>query len=211
MKSTRKRVAIGMANRQRLHANGTLPVRTRTSDSRVPLTAFLVFMVLLVSHAAVAAGTTPIKVMTYNTHHGGTAETPATTDNQLDTIAAQNPDVVVLQEAYSTQFNYYVNGLNARMNTTAWHGSYAKQCKAGTAPNCTSYSSEVAMILTRLKTVAVTPQLMWVKDDYFAARAAIRMSVALADGTEVNVFACHLPALLAYRSARATYVTQLTD
>lgn len=210
MKNTKKRVAIGMVVRQGLHANGTLPARTRTSDSRVPLTAFLVLMVLLVSHAAVAAGTTPIKVMTYNTHHGGTAQTPKTTDNQLDTIAAQNPDVVVLQEAYYSQLSYYVNGLNARMNTTAWHGSYAKNCKAGTEPNCTSYSSEAAIILTRLKTVAVTPQLMWAKDDYFVARAAIRMSVALEDGTEVNVFACHLPALLAYRSSRVTYVNKIT-
>lgn len=210
MRKTRKRVAIGVAVRRQLHADGALPVRTRTTDSHVPLTAFLVLMVLLVARAALAAGTTPIKVMTYNTKHGGTAVSPQTTDNQLDTIAAQNPDVVVLQEAYSTQLNYYVNGLNARMNTTAWHGTYAKNCKAGTEPNCTSYSSEVAMILTRLKTVAVTPQLMWVKDDYFAARAAIRMSVALEDGTEVNVFACHLPALLAYRSARVTYVNKLT-
>ena len=102
--------------------------------------------------------------MTYNTHHGGTATSPATTDSQLDMIAAENPDVVVLQEAYSTQLAYYVNGLNARQNTTAWHGSSNKTCKAGVEPTCTTYTSESVMILTKLKTVAVTPRLIWAKD-----------------------------------------------
>jgi len=211
MKNTSKRVAIGKTLRKRLHCDEALSVGTRTSDSRVPLTALLVVMVLLVSHAAIAATTAPIKVMTYNTHHGGKAQSPATTDNQLDTIAAENPDVVVLQEAYASQLNEYVNGLNARMGTTAWHGAYSKHCKAGTEPNCTSYSSEATMVLTRLKTVAVTPRLIWAKDDYSVARGAVRMSVALADGREVNVFSVHLPAYIAYRSARVTYVNTLTN
>jgi endonuclease/exonuclease/phosphatase family metal-dependent hydrolase len=165
---------------------------------------------MLVVPITTASAATPIKVMTYNTHHGGTTTSPASTDDQLDTIAAENPDVVVLQEAYASQLTYYVNGLNARMGTTAWHGSYAKHCKAGTEPTCTSYASEVVMVLTRLKTAAVTPRLMWAKDDYFAARAALRMSVALADGAQVNVFSVHLPALLAYRAARVTYVNTFT-
>ena len=62
------------------------------------------------------------------------------------------------------------------------------------------------MILTKLKTVAVTPRLIWAKDDYHVARATLRMAVELADGTQVNVFAAHLPALVAYASARVTWV-----
>jgi endonuclease/exonuclease/phosphatase family metal-dependent hydrolase len=155
---------------------------------------------------ASAQATQPIKVMTYNTHHGGTAQSPASTDSQLDTIAAENPDVVILQEAYSTQLDYYVKGLNARRNTTAWHGAYNRTCSKGTEPNCTSYTSESVMILTRLETVATTPRLIWAKDSYHVARATLRMSVATADGTEVNVFAAHLPALVSYASARVTWV-----
>ncbi len=156
--------------------------------------------------AAVPASAATIKVMTYNTHHGGMATTPTTTDNQLDTIAAQNPDVVVLQEPYVTQLGYYVNGLNSRLGTTAWHGTYAKHCQAGTQPACTSYSGETVMVLTKLTTLAVTPSLIWAKDKYFVARATIRMSVALNDGTPVNVFVCHLPALSSAQTARVSYV-----
>jgi endonuclease/exonuclease/phosphatase family metal-dependent hydrolase len=168
--------------------------------------SLLLSALLLGSHAATAATTLPIKVMTYNTHHGGTATSPSTTQSQIDMIAAENPDVVLLQETYYNQLSTYVNGLNTRQNTTAWHGSYARTCKAGTEPNCTSLSSESVMILTRLKTVAVTPRLIWAKDDYHVARATLRMAVELADGTQVNVFVAHLPALVAYASARVTWV-----
>ena len=164
-------------------------------------------MALLASSATAQAATTTIKVMTYNTHHGGTASTPATTDGELDTIAAQNPDVVVMQEAYVSQLNYFVNGLNARLGTTAWHGTFARHCQAGVEPNCTTYRSETVMILTRLTTLAVSPRLIWAKDDYHVARATIRMSVALSDGTPVNVFVCHLPAQLE-RTGRANHLHQ---
>jgi endonuclease/exonuclease/phosphatase family metal-dependent hydrolase len=169
-------------------------------------TALLLPSMILGPTTVASAAPQAIKVMTYNTHHGGTASSPATTDSQLDTIAAQNPDVVILQEAYSTQLDYYVKGLNARQNTTAWHGSYNKTCSTGVEPTCTKYTNESVMILTRLKTVAVTPRLIWAKDSYHVARATLRMSVATADGTQVNVFAAHLPALVAYAPARVTWV-----
>jgi endonuclease/exonuclease/phosphatase family metal-dependent hydrolase len=168
--------------------------------------ALLLPTVLIGSSTAASAATQQIKVMTYNTHHGGTAQSPATTDFQLDTIAAQNPDVVVLQEAYVTQLDYYVNGLNSRQNTTAWHGSANKTCSTGVEPNCTKYTNESVMILTKLKTVAVTPRLIWAKDSYHVARASLRMAVALADGTQVNVFVAHLPALSSGSAARTTWV-----
>jgi endonuclease/exonuclease/phosphatase family metal-dependent hydrolase len=178
-----------------------------TQTTRVLRIATLAVLALVVSLGTARATTQMIKVMTYNTHHGGQATTPATTDNQLDMIAAQKPDVVVLQEAYSSQLTYYVNGLNSRLGTDAWHGSYAKHCKSGTPPTCTSYKSETVMILTRLTTLAVDSTLIWAKDNYHVARATIRMSVALSDGTPVNVFVCHLPALSNAQAARMAYVS----
>ncbi len=167
--------------------------------------AFLLPTVLIGTTATASAANPQIKVMTYNTHHGGDGSS-ARLESQLDTIAAENPDVVVLQEAYSSQLDTYVRGLNARQHTTAWHGAYNKTCKAGVEPTCTTYTSESVMILTRLKTVATTPRLIWAKDSYHVARATLRMAVALADGTQVNVFVAHLPALVAYAPARVTYV-----
>jgi endonuclease/exonuclease/phosphatase family metal-dependent hydrolase len=126
--------------------------------------------------------------MTYNTYHGSQP------DGQLDTIAAQNPDVVVLQEASYTQLAYYVAGLNSRLRTTAWHGAYARHCTSGSQPTCTTWYDGSVMLLTRLKTVSTNSILVWAADDYQVARAALQMQVALADGTPLNIFVCHLPA-----------------
>src|SRR5262245_34050350 len=142
--------------------------------------AFLGLVLSLGVVLPASAGT--IKLVDYNTSHGGLKYTPASTNRQLDTLAAQNPDVVILQEAYKTQLSTYVNGLNSRLGTTAWHGAYAVHCKTGTAPNCTTYGTEVVMILTRLTTLATNSTLIWAKDDYFAARATLHMRVATEDG-----------------------------
>ena len=62
------------------------------------------------------------------------------------------------------------------------------------------------MILTRLKILAVTPRLIWAKDSYHVARATLRMSVELANGSAVNVFVAHLPAGSSAAAARMTWV-----
>lgn len=153
--------------------------------------------------AAASGATSPITVLTYNTDHGGR---PNGTAGELNTIAAQNPDVVVLEEAGQSQLSTYVDGLNARFGTTAWHGVAARHCNVGTEPTCATYTDESAMVLTRLKTVSSASKLIWAKDDYHVARASVEMTVALADGTRVNVFVCHTPALSDAAAARTKYV-----
>src|SRR5436190_14712857 len=184
--------------------------RMLSSTRIIAKSAALIAFVLAAMVVTPAAAAT-ITVMTYNTRHGGLAKTPPTTDAEIALIAAQNPDVVVLQEGYTNQVSYYVNGLNSRLGTTAWHGASIKHCKAGTAPTCTTWSSEVVMVLTRLKTVAADSLLIWAKDDYFAARGAVQMTIAAADGTLVNVFGCHLPANKNAEASRLTYVTALQN
>lgn len=165
----------------------------------------LSFVLALAAATPVSAAT--VKVMTFNTHHGGTKTTPPTTDGEIDTIAAENPDVVVMQEAYASQLSYYVDGLNARQGTSAWHGIAAKHCKSGTQPTCTSQPGESTMIVTKLKTISSDTTLIWANDDYWVARASAHMTVAAADGTTFNVFVCHTPAMSNYAASRAKYVS----
>jgi endonuclease/exonuclease/phosphatase family metal-dependent hydrolase len=183
---------------------GTAAMTMHIPSARALRLALLFPLSLAVSPATAWPASPVVKVMTYNTHHGGWATTPSTTDRQLDTIAAQDPDVVALQEAYASQLTYYVDGLNSRLGTDAWHGTYASNCQEGSEPICSRYSSETVMILTRLTTLAVNARLIWAGDEYHVARPTIRMSVALEDGTAINVFVCHLPAKAA--AARLAYV-----
>src|SRR5262245_6110373 len=176
------------------------------SPSRRITCAAAFFGLVLSLGVALPASAGTIKVVTYNTAHGGRSVTPASTDRQLDTLAAQNPDVIVLQEAYTSQLSYYVNGMNSRLGTTAWHGAQAANCLSGNAPTCTSYATESQMILTRLTTLATNANLIWAKDNYRVARGTVHMKVVMDDGTPVNVFNCHLPALDNAQTARVTYV-----
>jgi len=175
-----------------------MPTRTLVVSLRAAAAALTLTLGFSV---AATASTLPIKVVQYNTNNGGDPS------GQMDVMAAQAPDVVVTEEARDTQLSTYVNGMNSRMGTTAWHGVYARHCQAGTNPTCTSYTDESVMILTRLKTVSTTSRLIWARDDYHVARATIKMTVALADGTQVNVFVCHLPALSDASASRVAYVT----
>jgi len=153
-----------------------------------------------------SATTVPIKVITYNTNNGGDP------NGQLDTIAGQNPDVVVLQEASYAQLAAYVDGMNARLHTTVWHGQAARHCKYGTKPTCTTWYDGSVMILTRLTTLGIDSTLIWAADDYQIARASLHMRVALQDGTPLNIFVCHLPAMVngsfnAAQPSREEYVS----
>lgn len=168
--------------------------------------AFAAALALGLTIAAAPADATTIKVMTYNTYHGGTRN--GTTGGQMDTIAAQNPDVVVLQETQKSQLSEYVDGLNARMGTSAWHAVYTDNCTKGTKPTCTQWRGEGSMILTRLTTLSSTTALMWASDDYFVARGTAHMLVSMPDGTRVNLFVCHLPALSDAATSRITYVNE---
>ena len=154
--------------------------------------------------SAVPAAAATVKVITYNTHHGG--QTTGTTDSQIAMLAAQKPDVIVLQEASATQLSQYVSGLNARLGTSAWHGKYTMHCKAGTKPTCRYFSGESVMILTRLRTISSSAILIWAPEDYWVARGVLHMEIAAGDGTTFHVFACHLPALADASSARITWV-----
>ncbi len=180
-------------------------MRSRVLAAVVVRASLALSALLAGSHAAVAASA-PIKVLTYNTHHGGTATSPATTDSQLDMIAAENPDVVCCRKRIRRNSPTTSTASTLARTRPRGTGAYNKTCKQGVEPNCTTYTTESVMILTKLKTVAVTPRLIWAKDDYHVARATLRMAVALPDGTQVNVFAAHLPALVAYASARVTWV-----
>ncbi|MCU1385819.1 MAG: endonuclease/exonuclease/phosphatase [Acidobacteria bacterium] len=145
-----------------------------------------------------------LTAMTLNTKHGGQA--PWRTKDQIAEIVAEAPDIVLLQEADSSQLDDYVNGINRGLQSVDWHGEYARHCYAGTPPDCSNATGEAVMILTRLPITGVEKRLIWAADEYVAARGVLRVTVRLDDGTALQIFACHLPAAEAARDARITWV-----
>jgi len=156
--------------------------------------------------AAIPARAADLTVITLNTKHGGAA--PWNTADQIGAIVAAHPDIVILQEADASQLEQYVAGINRGLQSTTWHGVYARHCRTGTAPDCSSPTDEAVMILTRLPITDVERRLIWAGDEYFAGRGVLSATVGLDTGASLQVFAVHLPAAQAARGARMTWVKE---
>jgi endonuclease/exonuclease/phosphatase family metal-dependent hydrolase len=160
--------------------------------------------VVAATAAVASAQPAAITAMTFNTKHGGQA--PWNTTDQIAEIVAENPDIVMLQEANSSQLEEYVDGINRGLHSTAWHGEFAYHCDAGHAPDCTRRTDEAVMVLTRLPIVDAEPRLIWSGDEYFVARGVLRVEVRVDARTTAQVFACHLPASEAAGASRIQWV-----
>jgi len=144
--------------------------------------------------------------LTLNTKHGG--EPPGSFADQIAAIAAAAPDVVFLQEARYQQLSAYVGALNGAMKTDAWHGDYARHCRIGRDPTCASYADESVMILARRPFGASERRLIWARDDAWAARGVLRARIAIADGSAIEAFSCHLPADAAFAASRRQWAAR---
>ena len=162
-------------------------------------------LLAIVSHAP---STDRIVALTLNTKHGG--EPPGRFEDQIGAIAAAAPDVVFLQEARYQQLSAYVDALNAAMNTGAWHGDYARHCRAGHDPTCASFADESVMILSLRPFETSERHLIWARDDAWAARGVLRARIAIGDGAAIETFSCHLPADTAFAASRRAWAARFT-
>ena len=147
--------------------------------------------------------------MTLNTRHGG--EPPWSVEDQIAEIAAASPDIVFLQEARYQQLSTYLEALNGAMNTTAWHGDYARHCESGRQPTCASYAGESVMILSRRPFVETDRHLIWARDGAWVARAVLRVRVKITESVAIEAFSCHLPADKKFSASRRAWATSFIE
>ena len=171
--------------------------------------AFLFTTVMLL------AGVTParaqsLKVMTFNIEHGDHGE-----NLQADFIAAQNPDVLILQEVSPGAETRYKTLLEQRTFRT-WNVKYQPNCERfgspdpnAPAPVCNQLDGDGVAILTPLAFQDLPEQtFLWGRDDWTDARSAVRVKVRV-NGRDVQVFGTHLAAGSAYEQVRISQVNQL--
>jgi endonuclease/exonuclease/phosphatase family metal-dependent hydrolase len=159
---------------------------------------------LVGTSAPALAQHTTVRAMTLNTRHGGIA--PWHFADQVAAIVAESPDIVFLQEVPAGQLDDYVKGINAGLKSTAWHGALSRHCVSGAAPRCTSTSGETVVILSRYRFVDVDPRVIWAADQFVAGRAVLRVKLLLDDGTPLQTFSVHLPALSTAAQARVVWM-----
>jgi endonuclease/exonuclease/phosphatase family metal-dependent hydrolase len=103
------------------------------------------------------------------------------------------PDVIVLQEALSSQFGTYLAELRAQTGF-AWTGVFAAHCSPGAWNGgwCSAPQDEGVAVVTHLPVVDTATALLPFADDWHSGRALARASIDVGGGRVVNFFAAHM-------------------
>jgi endonuclease/exonuclease/phosphatase family metal-dependent hydrolase len=131
-------------------------------------------------------------VATWNIQINDGSETHARV--AMDNLMAigPRPDVVVIQEAYASLFNVYIDELQRQTGKT-WRGVFATHCQLGNwnGSSCGAAWYQGVGIFTSYTIVDSGSTLFAFQDCWTAARAGLRAAVNV-NGTVVQVFTTHL-------------------
>jgi endonuclease/exonuclease/phosphatase family metal-dependent hydrolase len=113
----------------------------------------------------------------------------------VDRVMAMTPrpKIVVLEEAHQSQYNTYINQLQAKSGLT-WRGVFRTHCPPGAwnGSSCTGSEDEGVAVFTSLPVVDSGTTFLPYADSYHSARGVARMAVSVG-GVVLQVFAVHLP------------------
>lgn len=173
---------------------------------------FTIVLILTTTTGVTDARAQSLRVMTWNIAHG---DNP---DAQANFIAAQEPDVLILQEVNAGGQHLTYKALLDQKTGKTWNVTYKESCDRHddhdpNAPNpvCVHLDGDGVAILSTLA-LQDTPSdtLLWGRDDWTDARRALRVKVRV--GTQdVQVFGTHLAAGAAYESVRINQMNALKD
>jgi endonuclease/exonuclease/phosphatase family metal-dependent hydrolase len=138
------------------------------------------------------SGGTTLSVATWNIHINDSSETHARV--AMDTLLAigPRPDVIVIQEAYSTMFNTYIDELQQQTGKT-WHGVFATHCQLGSwnGSSCTTTWYQGVGIFSTYPIANSSSTLFPYADCWTSARVALRAALNV-NGTTLQVMTTHL-------------------
>jgi len=147
---------------------------------------------MIVAAAVAAPSVATLSAATWNIQVNDNSETHARV--AIDTLLAigPQPQVIVIEEAYSTWFNVYVDELQ-RQTGRAWHGVFATHCQIGNwnGSSCTTSWDQGVGIFSTYDIVNSSSMFFAFADCWTAARVGLRAGVNV-NGTILQVFAMHL-------------------
>lgn len=133
-----------------------------------------------------------LPVVTWNIQINDNSESHARQAMDLVLASGPRPEVVVIQEAYSTWFNTYIDELQKQTGQT-WYGAFATHCASGnwTGSGCsTSWYQGIGIFSTHPITNSSSTFFPYA-DCWTSARAGLRVQIDLS-GLPVQVFTTHL-------------------
>lgn len=150
---------------------------------------------------------TPVSVVTWNVQVNDSSATHARRVIGYLASMSPQPQVIVIQEAHKSQYNTYLDELQARTGRT-WTGAMLTHCPLGSwnGSTCTTTIDEGVAVFSSFRVVDSSTKWLPYADPYHAARAAVRLAIDV-DGVTVQVFGVHLQ--VGSASARNSSMTML--
>ncbi len=154
---------------------------------------------LLRPSPALAPGMTLLRVMTYNIHQGISADMQVSLDQIADAIAAQNPDVVALNEVNRARPNYgLIDTLPYLADRLGMRYVFGANYPDGQYGNA---------ILTR------DPIVEWnnthYRDKTTEVRGLLRVTLQMSNGNTLTLYSTHLDHIGGPKNVRAPQVAEL--
>jgi len=139
-----------------------------------------------------AGGGTTVPVISWNIQINDDSESHARLAMDLLVQTGPQPQVIVIEEAYLTHFNDYIDELQRQTGRT-WHGAFASHCASGdwNGSSCGSTWYQGVGIFTTYDIVNTSSTLFPYADCWTSARAGLRAALDV-NGTILQVFATHL-------------------
>jgi len=110
----------------------------------------------------------------------------------LALTASPRPQVIAIQEGYSSKLNIYIDELQRQTGQT-WYGAYALGCPPGgwNGSSCTAFDDGAIAILSSFPIVNSETKMFPGADCWTSARPGLRVALNV-NGKIVQVFNAHL-------------------
>jgi endonuclease/exonuclease/phosphatase family metal-dependent hydrolase len=146
-----------------------------------------------VASGSAAGGGTSVSVVQWNIQVNDSSASHA--QRAVDYVMAMTPQpqIVVFEEAHLSQYNAYINELQAKSGQT-WRGVFRTHCPPGAwnGSSCTGSEDEGVAAFSSLPVVDSGTTFLPYADAYHSARGVARLAVSVG-GVVLQAFAVHLP------------------
>ncbi len=135
---------------------------------------------------------TTVSAVTWNIQVDDASETHARVAMDMALATSPRPQIIVVQEAQTTQFGSYIDELQ-KQTGQVWHGVFTPLCGLGqwTGTTCAATYSQGVAIFTSFNIVNSDAMFFPYADCWQSARAGLRAAVDV-NGTVLQVFTTHL-------------------
>jgi len=154
---------------------------------------------------APGGGGTPLSVVEWNIQINDGSEAHARLSMDMLLSSGPRPDVIVIEEAWQTMYNVYIDELQRQTGQT-WYGAWASACPTGNwnGSGCSTVWNEGMAIFSTRRITDTSSMFFPYVDCWTSARVGLRAQIDV-NGLPVQIFSMHLQTGSCANDAQSRY------